>query len=90
MNKETRNYKAKAFLRYVETGKIQPPKDIVLDILRKSGDELKRAEIIQKFQEREDCKDSEVGYIVSAELEKLMKSGDVVKIRHGIYKAVQK
>lgn len=52
MNNETRNYKAKAFLRYVETGEIHPPKDIVLDILRKSG--------------------------------------DVVKISHGIYKAVQK
>lgn len=89
MGKDTAIYNASVMRDYFQNGVIpKAPADIILDILKCKGEEMKRDEIIRAFQQTSNARGLEVEDIVTGALTKLEKQGTIVRISHGIYKVI--
>ena len=87
MSTDTPVYNARMMQNYFDNNILpQPTEDIVFEILKKSGEALKREEIIRAFQIKQECEDLDVGSIVSGALAQLEKQDKITRVSHGIYR----
>lgn len=98
MGKDTVTYNARELEKYYDGKNPKKPEaeeyfpkpvnEVVLEILKSAGCELKREEIIPRFQQKQDCKDLDVSEVVSGALNLLVKNRKIERTQHGYYKVL--
>lgn len=88
MGKDTAEFNARSYSEFLETGVFPHRDETVLAVMKTAGCELKREEIIKRFQVEMACEDLDVDEIVSGALTSLVKNIKIERTRTGYYQVL--